>query len=171
MALTKPTFLTNIITNIGTNVAERGLTTDQFKAKFDETPAAIKAYLNDVLIEEIDTVLGTKLIATDLDPIKATPIVSVTNNKTLGLTDSATVQKVNLGTPITITIPTNAVVAFSLETEIAFIRYGTGTVTFAGAGVTINSEDSKKSINRQHGTACLKKTGTDEWALFGSLAT
>lgn len=28
---------TTVITNIGTNPSERGLTTDQFKAKFDQT--------------------------------------------------------------------------------------------------------------------------------------
>lgn len=59
MALTKPSMAVNVISTTGTTVQERGLTTDQFKAKFDETPAAIKAYLNDVLTVELDAAIPT----------------------------------------------------------------------------------------------------------------
>lgn len=65
MALTKPSFLTNIITSLATTSADRGLTESAFKAKFDETVTAIKAYLNDVLTAEVDTALGLKLNITD----------------------------------------------------------------------------------------------------------
>ena len=57
MALTKPSMAVNIITSLGTTSQERGLTESQFKAKFDETPAAIKTYLNDVLTAELDSSL------------------------------------------------------------------------------------------------------------------
>ena len=60
MALTKPSMAVNIITSLATTSADRGLTDDQFKAKFDETPAAIKTYLNDTLTAELDTALGLK---------------------------------------------------------------------------------------------------------------
>jgi hypothetical protein len=44
MASTKPTYAVDIITNIGTTPEERAITTAQFKAKFDETNAAQKAW-------------------------------------------------------------------------------------------------------------------------------
>ena len=66
MALTKPLMAVNIITTIGTTAQERAITTDAFKAKFDETPAALKTYLNDVLTAEVDTALAAsaELIST-----------------------------------------------------------------------------------------------------------
>jgi len=58
MAITKPSMAVNIISTLATTSADRGLTDDQFKAKFDETPAAIKTYLSTVLTTEVDTALA-----------------------------------------------------------------------------------------------------------------
>jgi hypothetical protein len=58
MALTKCAVSTDVIGTLGTTVAERGLTTQQFKDKFDEMPEGIKTYLNDTLTEELDTALA-----------------------------------------------------------------------------------------------------------------
>jgi hypothetical protein len=113
----------------------------------------------------------TSAIQTQLNSVIIPTITAVTGSKTLALVDGNTVQKSTSATAITITIPTNAAVAFPIGATIAFMRYGAGTVTFAGAGVTINAEDAKRTINKQYGTACLEKLATDEWALFGSLAT
>ena len=100
---------------------------------------------------------------------KATPSVSVTASKTLGLTDASTLQICNSASSITITIPTNAVTAFPVGTEIVITRYGTGAVTIAGA-VTIRSTFSWKSINPQYGVVSLYKIATDEWLLIGALS-
>lgn len=59
MAIPNCTATTTVITNIGTNPSERGLTTDQFKAKFDEGPGNIKADLNTNIIPAIKTDIAT----------------------------------------------------------------------------------------------------------------
>ena len=98
-------------------------------------------------------------------------IVSATASKTLALTDAGSFQQVNSTSAITITIPTNANVAFPTGTEIEFVRWNTGTVTFAGAsGVTLVSVDSKKTIRARYCCAGLKKISTDTWLLVGDLA-
>lgn len=57
MPLTKCNVPTDVIGSLGTTVADRGLTTQQFKDKFDEMPEGIKAYLNDTLTAELDAEL------------------------------------------------------------------------------------------------------------------
>ena len=72
---------------------------------------------------------------------------------------------------ITLTIPTNASVAFSTGTMIGVIAEGAGTVTIAGAaGVTLDSKDSNTDIDGQDGVVLLIKKGTDLWNLSGNLA-
>lgn len=93
----------------------------------------------------------------------------VTANLTLGLNHSGLLIYLSSSSPITVTIPTNDTVAFPIGTEIEFCRFSTGTVTFAGAGVSILSVNSKKNINHQYGFACLKKQNTNTWILAGDL--
>lgn len=97
-------------------------------------------------------------------------INTITANATLVLTDAGKFIKINSTSAVTVTIPLNSSVALPVGTEIEFCRYGTGTVTFAGAtGVTIVSLDSSKTISDQYCTAALKKLDADEWLLTGSL--
>ena len=97
----------NIITSLATTSADRGLTDDQFKAKFDETPAAIKTYLNDTLTAELDTALGLKVstasIVNDLTTGGTTVPLSAEQGKTLN-TGKATVTTIT--TDSTSTTPT-----------------------------------------------------------------
>jgi len=58
MALTKCAVATDVIGGLGTSVVERGLTTQQFKDKFDQMPEGIKTYLNDTLTAELDVSLS-----------------------------------------------------------------------------------------------------------------
>ena len=50
-----------IITNIGTTPDERGLSTDQFKAKFDEGLKAFVTWFNDTHKTEFDAVISDAL--------------------------------------------------------------------------------------------------------------
>ena len=84
MALTKPSMAVNIITSLATTSAERGLTEAAFKAKFDETPAAIKTYLES-LCDEIDAEITT--ITTD--STSTTPTVTLASNNEYRFTDDA----------------------------------------------------------------------------------
>lgn len=71
---------------------------------------------------------------------------------------------------VTVTIPTNASVAYPIGTQIDCTQEGAGKVTFAAAGgVTINSAGSKLSIGAQYVGISLVKTATNVWTLYGNL--
>jgi hypothetical protein len=89
---------------------------------------------------------------------------------TLALTDVAKVVSLTNAASITLTIPTNATVAFPTGTQILLYQGGAGQVTVGGAGVTIRSNGTKLKINGQYAVAGLLKVGTDEWVLFGNTA-
>ena len=89
---------------------------------------------------------------------------------TLALSDVAKVVSLTNAASITLTIPTNATVAFPLGTQILLYQGGAGQVTVGGAGVTIRSQGSKLKIFGQYGVAGLLKVGTDEWVAFGNLS-
>ena len=112
-----------------------------------------------------------KLMEKKLTRDKAySPINTVTTSSTLALTDAGDFLKCTNSTAITITIPTNTAVAFTVGTEIIITQYGAGTVTIAhDTGVNMNSLDSNDQIAGQYGSATLKKIGTDEWILVGAL--
>lgn len=72
----------------------------------------------------------------------------------------------NTGT-VTVTIPTNASVAFPVGTEIEGVNLNTGDVVFVGAGgVTINSP-AGLAVRDQFGAYGLRKTATNTWVLYG----
>jgi hypothetical protein len=72
---------------------------------------------------------------------------------------------------ITLTVPTNASVAFANGTQVTIIQTGAGQVTVAGAsGVTISASDSATKLRTQYSAATLIKTGTDSWVLIGDIA-
>lgn len=96
-------------------------------------------------------------------------VVDVTGAKTLALADGNTIQKCNSASPITISIPLNAAVAFPINTEIAIVRYGAGSVYINPTTTTLRSDTSKRYIKNQYGSAVLKKIATDEWLLVGSI--
>lgn len=74
--------------------------------------------------------------------------------------------------PITVTVPANASVAFPVGTQIDCIQDGAGKVTFAAAGgVTINSDSSYLSIANRYRPVSLIKEATNVWYLVGSLTT
>jgi hypothetical protein len=99
-----------------------------------------------------------------------TPSNEQTDDYTLVLADKGKVLRVNSSSNRTITIPLNSSVAFPIDTEIALIRYGSGTVSISPtSGVTLNSISSNRKVKDQYGSCALKKIGTDEWVLVGSL--
>lgn len=90
---------------------------------------------------------------------------------TLALTDAEKFQICSNAATQTLTVPTNASVAFPVNSEIIFIQDGAGQVVFSAAGgVTINSVSGALKIAAQYGAATLKKTGTDTWYLFGNIS-
>lgn len=122
---------------------------------------AVAGYADaDSIVAELLT-KANKLVTTDTE----------SGSFTLALGNADKVILMTNTSAATITIPTNATVAFPIGTQIGILRNGTGTVTFGGAGVTLLSDASKKSIKAQYTAAALLKTGTDQWQLVGNLAT
>jgi hypothetical protein len=101
---------------------------------------------------------------------KLATIETISANYTLVINDAGKIKEATNTNPITITVPLETTVGFAVGTQIAVLRNGAGTVTFAGAsGVTVNSVDAKLAIKGQYSSAALLKTATNTWQLVGSL--
>jgi uncharacterized protein (AIM24 family) len=93
-----------------------------------------------------------------------------TGNYTLALGDEGSLIQINNAGATTITIPTNASVAFPIGTQIRFSRKGAGLPAISGdGGVTVSSNNGDNKISAQHAVATIVKVDTDAWILFGSL--
>lgn len=88
---------------------------------------------------------------------------------TLVLTDVAKVISLTNAAAITLTVPTNASVAFPLGTQILLYQGGAGQVTISSSA-TIRSQGAKLKLSGQYAVAGLLKVATDEWVAFGNLA-
>ena len=72
---------------------------------------------------------------------------------TLALTDANDMVICTAATAVTLTVPPNSSVAFTIGTEIILTQYGAGVVTIAeGAGVTINSLDGNLEMAGRYGS-------------------
>lgn len=88
---------------------------------------------------------------------------------TLVLTDAGKLVTLSNASSITVTVPTNASVAFPVGSEVYLAQIGAGAVAVAGdTGVTVNAPDSDLSFDPQYTHAKLTKTGTNTW-LFSFL--
>lgn len=93
-----------------------------------------------------------------------------TDSYTLALADAGKVVEMGKATAQTLTIPLNSSVAFPVGTKVDVIQTGAGEVTVAAAaGVTLESEGSKKKINARWQAVTLVKRGADSWVLIGAL--
>ena len=89
---------------------------------------------------------------------------------TFALDDAGKWTTVNNASAVTATIPTNATVAFPLNTVLVVEQIGAGAVTWGGAGVTITPEADKTLVtNGQPSVSYARKTGTDAWSVYGNL--
>jgi hypothetical protein len=96
-------------------------------------------------------------------------ISSKTAAYTLIATDVGTLVEINMASANTLTVPTNASVAYPIGAQINLLQTGAGQVTVGGAGVTINGTPGLK-LRAQWSAATLIKRGTDTWVLIGDLS-
>jgi hypothetical protein len=91
---------------------------------------------------------------------------------TLVLADQGRFVEMNNASANTLTIPTNASVAFPTGTSLDIIQYGAGVTTVSGAGgVEINGfTPGGGTVSAQYGAVSLYKRGTDEWIAVGLVA-
>lgn len=145
-----------------TDIFALGISSTLRKLTYANLKAGIKSYY--------DSVTSTLTNKTLTSPIITTAINAQTGTTyTLVLTDQSKIVTLTNAAAIAVTIPTNASVAFPIGTQIDFSQDGAWKVTFSGAGVTINSLSSLKSIGGQYVGATLIKTATDTWNLYGNL--
>lgn len=84
---------------------------------------------------------------------------------TLVLTDAGKQVTVNNASGVTLTIPTNASVAFAVGVRIFVINLGTGALTIAGAGGVTVGEPTGDLNFVQYSVCALFKTATDTWVV------
>jgi hypothetical protein len=90
---------------------------------------------------------------------------------TLVLADAGKLVTVSNAATHTLTVPTNASVAFPVGTVVNVARIGAGAVNLAAAGgVTVNSPGAVLGLRAQYSQATLVKTATDTWLLGGDIA-
>jgi hypothetical protein len=101
------------------------------------------------------------------DFVRAVPaqISSKTGAYTLVAGDTNDLIQAN-GT-FTITVPASTIPA---GTRVDVVNTGTGVITFAGSGLTLQSKDSKVTIATQYSAATLFFTSTTTALLIGDLA-
>ena len=90
---------------------------------------------------------------------------------TLTLTDAQKLVTLSNASGISLTVPTNATVAFTIGDQVNLMQLGAGQVTVAAsAGVTVSSQGTKLKLNGQYATGTLVKVATDSWVFIGNLA-
>jgi hypothetical protein len=98
--------------------------------------------------------------------------VAVTGTSyTLILTNAGKILECSNAGTQTISIPTDAAVAFDIGSVILLERHGAGAVVAdAVAGVTLNGVTSGAvNLRAQWSSAYLRKTAADAWVIFGDL--
>lgn len=109
----------------------------------------------------------------ELGKLANVSIDTKTANYPLVLTDANKIIEMNLtGTANTVSVPTNASVAFPIGTQINIVQYGTGkTQILATSPGTTNIRFTPGSYLRdRYSSATLIKRDSDEWYLIGDLS-
>jgi hypothetical protein len=90
---------------------------------------------------------------------------------TLALTDNGLLVTLANASAITLTVPTNASVAFPVGAVIDLAQTGAGLVTISAAGgVTVSQIAGTLKMLGQYSVVRLRKTGTNTWLANGDLA-
>jgi len=100
--------------------------------------------------------------------ISASGIITSTSDKSANYTLLATDENTYIrstGSAITITVPD----ILANGESVNFIQAGTGQITFAGSGVTLNSADAKLKTAKQYAGATVTKVG-GAYYLIGNLS-
>jgi hypothetical protein len=91
---------------------------------------------------------------------------------TLVIGDAGKVVSISNASANTLTVPTNASVAFVTGTTVLLRQAGAGQTTVVGAGgVTVNSRGAALKLAGQYAYATLIKVATDTWELSGDIST
>ena len=118
-----------------------------------------------------DTLTNKTLTSPVINDAKQTVTLNAQTGTTytLVLADNGKLVTLSNASAITLTVPTNASVAFPTGSIVNLQQVGAGQVTIAGdTGVTVNGTGTK--TRAQWSAASLVKTATDTWTLIGDIA-
>jgi hypothetical protein len=109
--------------------------------------------------------------AIDLGKLADVSTSAQTASYTLVLADKNKIVEMNVGSGNTLTVPTNANVAYPVGSQIMVLQTGAGQTTIAGqtVGVTVNGTPGLK-LRTQWAMATLVKRATDTWVVVGDLS-
>ena len=110
--------------------------------------------------------------AIDIGKIADVTIDTKTANYTLVLTDKNKFIEMNLAGANTVSVPTNASVAFPIGSQIHITQYGAGKTQIVAVtpGTTSVRSTPGTYLRAQYSSATLIKRATDEWYLVGDLS-
>lgn len=131
-----------------------------------------------ILIDDTDNITGVASIEIDSVDLQEYVAAGNDNNQTgttytlvIGDAENTTVWMDNASAN-TLTIPTNASVAFPVGTKINVMMEGAGVTTIEGdTGVTVNgTSGGSVDIGNQYSGATLSKRATDTWIVTGDVS-
>jgi hypothetical protein len=129
-----------------------------------------------------DTLVGRATTDTLTNKTLTAPVVTYSINTQTGttftpaLSDAASIVTLNNAGAISLTIPTNASVAYAIGTQLNFIQIGAGQVTITAVtpGTTTIASTGATStapkIRVQNAMATCIKVATDTWYVTGDIA-
>ena len=145
MPMTKYSGNTEIITNIGTTPQERGLTTDEFKAKFDEGLKAFVTWFNDTHKTEFDAHLA---------------LAGGTMSGEINMADNQLTRPEikDYAETVGTTPATTGTVTFDLTTGNVFNLTPTGNVTIGFSDWPASGKAGSATVRLKNGSTVYSKT-------------
>lgn len=165
------------VASFGFSGSTSGTTTVQATAIAGTTTLTLPA-ATDTLVGKAttDTLTNKTLTSPTINGATiGTSIINLAINAQTGTTytpvlaDNGKLVTLSNASAITLTVPTNASVAYATGAQINIQAIGAGQVTVVGdTGVTVNGTGTK--LRTQWSAATLVKLGTDSWTLIGDIA-
>jgi hypothetical protein len=166
------------VASFGFSGSTSGTTTVQATAIAGTNTLTLPAVSNDTLVGKATTdVLTNKTLTSPVinGATIGTSIINLAINAQTGTTytpvlaDNGKLVTLSNASAITLTVPTNASVAYATGAQINIQAIGAGQVTVVGdTGVTVNGTGT--ALRAQWSAATLVKLGTDSWTLIGDIA-
>ena len=165
------------VASFGFSGSTSGTTTVQATAVAGTTTLTLPAATDTLVGRATSDTLTNKILTSPTinGATIGTSIINLTINAQTGTTytpvlaDNGKLVTLSNASAITLTVPTNASVAYATGAQINIEQIGAGQVTIVGdTGVTVNGTGTK--LRTQWSAATLVKLGTDSWTLIGDLA-